>query len=215
MNTEDMIARLARGLTPVRRLPSPATLTLLWLGLATLVVGAAVAFLGLRHDLGVRMAAGLDLRQMVAAALTGVLAALAAFQLSFPDRDRRWALLPLPALALWLGNLGWGCLQDFARLGSEGLRLSTSFPCLAFILGFGLPLALAMAWLGRHAALIRPGRVASLGGLAAACITNIGLTLTHHLDAAAMVLAWHGLAIAVTAGAAAWLGPKLMRAAEG
>ena len=115
---------------------------------------------------------------MAAAALTGVLAVLAAFQLSFPDRDRRWALLPLPALALWLGDLGWGCLQGFARLGAEGLRLTTSFPCLAFILGFGL-------------------------------------TLTHHLDAAAMVLAWHGLAIAVTTATAALLGPKVMRAAEG
>lgn len=214
MQTDDIISRLSQGLAPVRRLPSPATLTLLWLGLAVLVVVGAIALVGPRHDLAARMAGGFDLRQMAAAGLTGVLAALAAFQLSFPDRDRRWALLPLPALALWLGNLGWGCLQDFARLGPEGLRLTTSFPCLAFILGFGLPLSLAMAWLARHAALIRPGPVAMLGGLAAACITNIGLTLTHHLDAAAMVLAWHGLAIAITTGAATLLGPKVMRAAE-
>ena len=138
MQTEDMITRLSQALAPVRRLPSPATLTLLWLGIATLVVGGAVAFLGLRHELDERTAAGQDVRQMAAAALTGVLAVLAAFQLSFPDRDRRWALLPLPALALWLGDLGWGCLQGFARLGAEGLRLTTIFPCLAFILGFGL-----------------------------------------------------------------------------
>ena len=30
-----------------------------------------------------------------------------------------------------------------------------------------------------------------------------------------MVLAWHGLAIAVTTATAALLGPKVMRAAEG
>ncbi len=214
MQTEDMITNLARGLTPVRRLPSPATLTLIWLGIAVLVVAAAVAVIGPRHDLAARMAVGLDQRQILTAALTGVLAAFAAFQLSFPDRDRRWALLPLPALALWLGNLGWGCLQDFAAHGPDGIRLTTSFPCLAFILGFGLPLSLAMAWLARHAAPIRPGPVALLGGLAAACITNIGLTLTHHLEAAAMVLAWHGMAIAVTTGLATLLGPKLMCAAE-
>ncbi|MBR0655259.1 NrsF family protein [Plastoroseomonas arctica] len=214
MLTEDLISRMSHGLAPVRRLPSPTALTLRWLGIAVIVVAGAVALVGLRHDLQARIDAGLDLRQMAAAGLTGVLAALAAFQLSFPDRDPRWALLPLPAFALWLANLGWGCLQDFARLGPEGLHLTTSFPCLAFILGFGLPLSLAMAWLGRHAVLIRPGPVAALGGLAAASITNIGLTLTHHLDAAAMVLAWHGLAIAVTTGAAALLGPRVMRAAE-
>ncbi|MES2713282.1 MAG: NrsF family protein [Pseudomonadota bacterium] len=213
MKTEDMIAQLTEHLAPVRRLPSPATLTLLWLGIALLVVVSAVAVMGLRPDLDARMAAGLDLRQMATAGLTGVLAALAAFQLSFPDRDRRWALLPLPALVLWLGNLGWGCLQDFAAHGPDGVRLTTSFPCLAFVLGFGLPLSLAMAWLARHAAPIRPGPVAVLGGLAAACITNIGLTLTHHLDAAAMVLAWHGLAMLVTTGAAGLLGPKVMRIA--
>lgn len=56
MQTEDMITRLSQALAPVRRLPSPATLTLLWLGIATLVVGGAVAFLGLRHDLDERMA---------------------------------------------------------------------------------------------------------------------------------------------------------------
>jgi len=215
MQAEDLVTRLSQDLTPIRRLPSPVALTLRWLALAVIVVVVAVELVGPRHDLASRLAAGLDIRQMVTAGITGVLAALAAFQLSFPDRDPRWALLPLPTLALWLANLGWGCLEDFIRLGPEGLRLTTSFPCLAFILGFGLPLSLAMAWLGRHAALIRPGPVAALGGLAAASITNIGLTLTHHLEAAAMVLAWHGLAIAVTTGAAALLGPRLMHAAEG
>ncbi|HEY4250859.1 MAG TPA: NrsF family protein [Roseomonas sp.] len=211
MRTEELIADLSRGLAPVRRLPGPGALTLRWLAIAVVVVALAVAMHGLRHDLAARLAAGLDLRQMLAAGLTGVLAAIAAFQLSFPDRDPRWVLLPLPAFALWLANLGWGCMQDFARLGPDGLHLTMSFPCLGFILGFGLPLSFAMAWLGRHAAALRPGPVAALGGLAAASITNIGLTLVHHLDAAAMVLAWHGLAILVTTAAAAVLGPRVMR----
>lgn len=212
MRTEDLIADLSRGLAPVRRLPGPAALAIRWLAIAVVVVAAAVAVFGLRHDLAARLAAGHELRQMASAALTGVLATIAAFQLSFPDRDPRWALLPLPAFALWLGNLGWGCMADFARLGPEGLHLTTSFPCLGFIIGLGLPLSLAMAWLGRHAAALRPGPVAALGGLAAASITNVGVTLTHHLEAAAMVLAWHGLAILAVTGAAALLGPRLMRA---
>jgi hypothetical protein len=213
MRTEELIAELSRGLAPVRRLPGPCTLAMRWLTIAVIVVALAVACFGLRHDLAARLAAGPDLRQMVAAALTGGLAAIAAFQLSFPDRDPRWALLPLPAFGFWLADLGWGCLQDIARLGPEGLQLTWSFPCLGFILGFGLPLSLAMAWLGRHAAPLRPVPVAALGGLAAASIANVGLVLTHHLDAALEALVWHGLAVLVTVAAAALLGPRVMRAA--
>ncbi|MBR0646254.1 DUF1109 domain-containing protein [Roseomonas hellenica] len=213
MRTEELIAELSRGLPPVRPLPGPCTLAMRWLAIAVVVVALAVACFGLRHDLAARLAAGPDLRQMAAAGLTGVLAAIAAFQLSFPDRDPRWALLPLPAFGFWLADLGWGCLQDFARLGPEGLQLTWSFPCLGFILGFGLPLSLAMAWLGRHAAPLRPVPVAALGGLAAASIANVGLVLTHHLDAALEALVWHGLAVLVTTAAAALLGPRVMRAA--
>lgn len=213
MRTEELIAELSRGLAPVPRLPGPCALAMRWLAIAVIIVALAVACFGLRPDLAARLAAGPDLRQMAVAGLTGVLAAIAAFQLSFPDRDPRWALLPLPAFTVWLADLGWGCLQDFARLGPEGLQLAPSFPCLGFIFGFGLPLSLAMAWLGRHAAPLRPMPVAALGGLAAASIANVGLVLTHHLDAALEALVWHGLAVLVTVAAAALLGPRVMRAA--
>jgi hypothetical protein len=39
-------------------------------------------------------------------------------------------------------------------------------------------------------------------GLSAACFASIGLTLVHHL-AAATVLVWHGLAVALVSAAAA------------
>jgi hypothetical protein len=213
MRTEDMIAGLARDLRPVRRLPGPGALAIRWLAIAGLVIAAGTPLVGFRHDLAAHLADGPAMRQMLTAGATGVLAAVAAFQLSFPDRDPRWALLPLPAFALWLADLGWGCFQEFLSLGPEALRLTPSYGCLRFILGFGVPLSLAIAWLARHAAVLRPGPVAALGGLAAASIASIGLTLTHHLDAAAMVLAWHGLAILATTGLAALLGPRLMRSA--
>jgi hypothetical protein len=108
--------------------------------------------------------------------------------------------------------MGWGCLADLFRAGPEALRLTTSFACLTFILGFGVPLTLCMVWLTRHAALIRPVPVAALGGLSAAALASVGLSLVHHLQAAAMVLAWHGMAIAATALIASLVGPRLMRA---
>ena len=39
--------------------------------------------------------------------LTAVLAAAAAFQLGLPDRKAAWALLPLPAVLVWIGPAGW------------------------------------------------------------------------------------------------------------
>lgn len=192
MQTEELLERLTGDLKPVRRVVHPALAALGWLAVAAAVVAIAVAVFGFRHDIAHRLAHGLDVPQMVLAAITGMLAAFAAFQLALPDRDERWALLPLPAAAAWIATLGFGCLQDVWAMGWAGVRLGTSFGCLRFIIGFGVPLTIAFLCLARHAAPLRPGPVAALGGLAAAAIANIGLTLVHHLDAAIMVLIWHG-----------------------
>jgi hypothetical protein len=212
MRSEDLIAQLATGLRPVRRVWHPAASTAAWVGLAVGVTALAVAVFGFRADLAARLAAGFDLPAILAATATGVLAAFAAFQLALPDRDRRWALLPIPAAIAWLATMGWGCLQDLARFGPEGLRLTTSFPCLAFIAGLGVPLTFGMLWLARHAAWFRPGPVAALGGLSAAALASVGLSLVHHLEAAIMVLVWHGLSVVLVMALAAVVGPRVMRA---
>jgi hypothetical protein len=212
MRGEDLITQLATELRPVRRVLHPAASTAAWVGMAAVAIAVAVAFFGFRADLEARLSAGFDLPALLAAAATGVLAAFAAFELALPDRDRRWALLPIPTAMAWLATMGWGCLQDLARSGPDGLRLTTSFSCLAFIVGLGVPLTVGMLWLVRHAAWFRPGPVAALGGLSAAALASVGLTFIHHLDAAIMVLVWHGLSVALVAGLASVVGPRLMRA---
>lgn len=215
MRSEDLIRRLAGDLRPVRPARHPAAATALWLGVAAVVILLAVLVSGPRHDLAARLAAGFDLPQMLAATATGVLAAFAAFQLALPEQDRRWALLPAPAAAAWLATMGWGCLRELALFGPEALRVGVSLPCLAFIVGLGAPLTAAMLWLARHAAWLRPGPVAALGGLSAAALASVGLSLIHHLDAAAMVLVWHGVSVLVVAGLASLLGPALLRRGHG
>lgn len=214
MRTEDLISDLAAGLRPVRRVWHPALATAVWMGLAGAVIGGVVMLSGFREDLVSRLATGFDLPALLAALATGVLAAFAAFQLAIPGRDRRWGLLPLPAAAAWVATMGWGCLQDLARLGPEGLRLGTSLPCLAFIVGLGVPMTLGMLWLARHAAWLRPGPVAALGGLSAAALASVGLSLVHHLDAAIMVLVWHGLSVLLVTALASVVGPWLMRSEQ-
>lgn len=192
MKTEDLISSLAAELRPVRPLRPPALRALAWLGLAILALAACVAVYGLRADLGERMTRPHEVLQLALAVLTGVLAAVAAFQLALPDRSPRWGLLPLPAAAGWLATMGWGCLADLARIGPQALSLGVSWGCFRFIVLMGVPLALSLVWMLRHAGPIRPVPVAALGGLAGAALCAAGLSLFHHLDAAAMVLAWHG-----------------------
>lgn len=206
MRSEELIARLAAELSPVRRLPPPLALLALWTLLALALIGLAVQVFGLRA--GAPMT-GFDRWQMAGAGLTALLAGLAAFQLAVPGRDPRWALLPLPGLALWLGHLGLGCLGDW--LAGRG-SFWVSWSCMGFILGFGLPLTLAILRLTRHAAWFRPTPVAMLGALSAAAFASLGLTLVHPTHGPAMVLAWHGVAVlAITWGAASFA-PRLWRA---
>lgn len=211
MRTEDLITQLSRGLRPVRRLPSPLAMLGLWCLFCVGVIGAALLISGLRADFATWLLDGFDLYHLMSAALVALTAGYAAFQLALPDRDQRWALLPVPAVVGWLVTMGWGCLEDLARLGPEALRLGISLPCLGFIIGLGLPMTAAIIFLTRHAALLRPVPVAALGALSAAAFASLGLSLVHELNAALMVLVWHGIAVLVVTALGALVGPLLMQ----
>src|SRR5260370_34915586 len=92
--------------------------------------------------LGHRLAAAPDLWPAVTgSALTGILAAFAAFQLSLPDARRAWALLPLPATLLWIVARGFGCLRVWLVPGTHAADLSEARDCLIFIIGLAMPLS--------------------------------------------------------------------------
>lgn len=217
MNDEELIDRLSAQGAPVRRLGPPWQGAMLWLGMAFALMAAAVAISGFRHDIEERLGLMHEQANLGFALLTGILAALAAFNLARPDGDRRWSWVPLLPAMGWVAGMGMGCLADLWQGGVAGLRMGTSFACARFILGFGIPMTVAMLWMVRHGALVRPVAVASMAGLAAAALASIGLSLMHHLDAAAMVLAWHGGSVLlVTLLARRWgsqalgvMGPKL------
>lgn len=192
MKTDDLIGQLTTTLRPVRRLPPPGVRAALWIGFAVLVVAACVVIFGPRHDLMERMSRPHEVAQFAFAVATGVLAAIAAFELSLPDRSGRWALLPLPTALAWGATLGLGCMADMERMGPAALAVGTSWGCFRFIVLMGVPLAASLVWMLRYAGPIRPVPVAALGGLAGAALSAAGLSLFHHLDAALMVLLWHG-----------------------
>src|SRR4051812_37477380 len=104
---DSLVDALARDLAPVRPLPPPWLRAVAW-SAAVIALGAGrcpgAARAAFRLGMGVT-----DLRLALAGSvLTMVTAAAAAFQTSVPGRSARWAALPLPPAALWLGASGLG-----------------------------------------------------------------------------------------------------------
>lgn len=191
ITTPDLIDSLSANLAPVRRLRPPQLRACCWLGLAVLVLALLGLVEGVRPDLGLRLHDANFVVRLCGAVMTGILAALAAFLLSLPDRSRLWLLLPAPALALWLSTLGYQCLTGWVGLSPEGIRLGEAARCFATLALTSLPLSLALLMMLRPAAPLRPLCAALSGGLAVGAIAATGLSLFHAFDATAMILAWN------------------------
>jgi hypothetical protein len=138
--------------------------------------------------------------------MTALFAALAAFCAVIPGSPRRLLLLPVLPLGVWFGSLGQGCLQDWFRLGPEGLSLRPDWVCLPAIVLVGAVPAIAMAVMLRKGAPLFPHAAVTLGGLAAAALGNFGLRLFHTTDASLMVLVWQFGSVALLAAIAGSLG---------
>ncbi|MBV9749038.1 MAG: DUF1109 family protein [Acetobacteraceae bacterium] len=192
-----LIRALAADLRPVRRLAPPSLRALGWLA----VVGALAAALASFADLGAmarRLAAVPDMWLAVTGStLTAILAAFAAFETAMPDRRAAWALLPLPALFLWIAASGLGCLREWIVPGTHEATMHETRTCLVFILGVSVPLSVLLVAMLRRAYPLRPNLTATMGGLAAAAAAATLLNFFHPYDAAATDLVVHTIAVAI------------------
>ena len=75
-----------------------------------------------------------------------------------------------------------------------------------------VPLAIALAVMLRHAALLRPVAATLAGALAVAAITSSALALMHDIDATAMILMWNLGTAAVIVALGGLFGARLFRA---
>jgi hypothetical protein len=198
--TPDLIDALVETAAPVRRLRPPIIRAGLWLAFAAIVLGLIAIAHGLRPDFSDRVRQPLFVLGMLGALATGMLAAVASFRLSLPDSSRLWAVLPLPALALWVATIGYGCLTDWVSMDPDGLHMGEAIRCFATLLMTSVPLSIAMLVMLRYAALLRPLEVSVMSGLAVAAVTAFALSLFHELDATVMILIWNlGSAVLIAA----------------
>jgi hypothetical protein len=203
--TDGLIERLAAAAAPVRRLRPPLLRAGSWLAAVAVVAAAAI---GLFADVAlfVRRAGDAKLAlELAGTALTGILAVIAAFELSLPDRSARWALLPLPPLGLWIASSGYSCWRHWISIGPAGWEVGESWHCFRFILGVSLPLAMSLIVVLRRARPLAPTRVAAMGALGVAAIAAFILQFFHSFDVTFMDLAIHAVAVAIVVAAVAAL----------
>ncbi len=200
ITTPELIALLTANARPVRRLRPPLVRTGLWLLMAAGAFVLLALSHGVRQDLAQRVEQPIFVIGIVASLVTGILAAIASFLISLPDRSRAWVLLPVPALVVWVSTVSFGCLTNWVSIGPDGIRVGEAARCFATLMLTSLPLSLALYVMLRHAVWLRPTVVTSIGSLAVAAMSATALSLFHELDASVMVLMWNlGIAVMIVA----------------
>jgi hypothetical protein len=210
MDIDQFIQQLAERAQPVTRLLAPWRRTVLWLAASLLYVSIVItAYLwadgGLRASIEPRLV--LELAAILA---TAVAAAIAAFSSVVPGRDRRFLLLPLIPLSLWLATLGHGCFHDWRVLGNAGLQVRTDWGCaLPALVVSVLPAGTMLLMLRRGVPLL-PAVTVALGVLATGAIANFGLRIFHAGDLSIQILVWHAGAAVLASLIASLAGPRLL-----
>ena len=126
-------------------------------------------------------------------------------------RSRAWAFLPLPALALWVGASGLGCMRAYGLPGTHVAGIGEMRDCLLFIIGLSVPLSAALMVMLRRAYSLWPALTAAMAGLASAAAAATLLNFFHPFDAAAADLAVHSVAMLIVVAAARAVGTRTLQ----
>jgi hypothetical protein len=209
-SVDRLIGQLTDELVPVRRLWAPWARAALWIGL----LAAIAAYFSMTSDVSAmlyRLGTAADMwLSVVGSTFTAILAAIAVFQLSLPDRSPRWALLPLPGVVLWVGASGFGCLRVLVEPASGHIAIADPNDCFIFIVGMSIPLSAVMIFMLRRAFTLRPNLTAVIGGLAVASAAATLLNFVHPFNVTISDLAVHVLAITIVVSANRLLGGSLL-----
>jgi hypothetical protein len=208
-----LIGALSADLKPVRRLAPPWLRTLYWLAA---VLCLALVLVAIRIVFSWNGEPEVDpyvIPGALASGVTALLAALAAFELSLPDRSSAWALLPVPAFVVWVAINGLGCVASLANPAVQN-NVPLFFTCLSIISALSIPLSIATIVMVRRARPLRPLPVAVLGGLAAAAAGATLLVLVHPHDSAVLDLCSHALAVIVIVAINVLVGGRLLAPAD-
>ena len=209
-DTDRMIERLAREARPVRPLPSPFARAAMLLGGVGSAMAAFAVFGGHASETFALLGDARFAAELAGSLIAGVSAVIAAVMLSVPGRSPRWLWLPVPGLALWVLGGGLGCYREVVELGYVPTSLFASRECLFFIVGAGLPTAVAIHLFLRRTLSVEVVQVLSLGAMGAALLAATLLQFVHVHGTNPVDFATHVLAVVLlmlagmAAGRAGW-----------
>jgi hypothetical protein len=206
MRTEQLIADLAGGVVPVRRLSPPAARFAWWGAVALVTAVVAIGKLGTRPDLAVAWTRPAFLAAALLAVATAAAAAIAALVLAVPGAERS-AALRIAAFALLAAWAAFGAGAVVAG-GTDATGWTTCF--LRVLMIGALPAAVLLA-LVRRAAPVRRGAAAGLAALGAIAVGSAAIPFACPSNAPAHALLGH-FGPAIVAGlVAALAAPLLLR----
>jgi hypothetical protein len=210
--TPELINLLADELKPVRRLRSPWFRAMSWGMVAAVIMALLAISQGVRADLFQRISDVSFTVALGASAATAVFAAAAAFALAVPGRSRLWALLPLPALLLWISAIGHQCLTRWVSYDAGAMMMGETIRCFATVVLTSLPLWLLMLLMLRRSGAVRRVLPLLAGSLAVAGAAGGAMNMLHTLDASAMILFWNfGIGAIIVVASALFSQPLLKR----
>jgi hypothetical protein len=201
--TDNLIARLARGLEPVRRPPLP------WRRAAAWSLGAFlyVALLVLGIAGGVGAVSGSTWLPGIAATAMAALASAAAFGSVVPGFSNPWRRWVAPAAVVWLATLMLASPEDVDWAVVSGA--SQEWRCVGLILIGGAPLMVVLVSMLRRGAPLAPATTSAFAALAAASLGNVVAHATLPHVNGAVTLAWHGSVAITVALSAACCGHRI------
>ena len=204
MQTEALIQLLVDDISPVRPLAPPWRRAAKWLAISLAFVVLLIAFLSPNPARIANIRAVRFWLEQLAAVTTGFVAAVAALTAVVPGRSRRVCWLAGVPLLAWIGVVVWGCVQDWARRGADGLVIHSDWPCVVAMMVAALVPATLLAGMLRRGAPLAPKAAAAFAGLAVAGLSSATACLSRPTPhgTTATVLVWHfGTALMLVGGA--------------
>lgn len=189
-NIDTIINDLSGALKPVKPMAHPAWRALLWAAIVIAYVVGVLLWVGVRHDVALRLVDKQFLYEIASVALIGLSAACASVWLCIPDMRGNGWIVAVPAalcanFVLWMLTMG---AEDLFRL--DHTHWSHCFEEGLFLAGIPTVVIVVMSM---HGSTTRPFTMAAMNTIAGASVASIGLRFSCGIDSMDHAIFYHVL----------------------